>query len=148
MQKKLRTNINKKHQTKKTMKELTPEEKLVYDQIVNCEKRITQLQIARRVFVGCHERFEGYDKPKESSLRKVRQIIFNLRMEHGLQILSDRKGYYIMGKGDIEDAKRFIDELEITAKAQAKSYWSRYKKMSITLGVKNQYFEQQGKLFE
>ena len=128
--------------------ELSKEEQQVYDQIVSCKGKITQLQIARKVWVGCHEKFEGYDKPKESTLRKVRQIIHDLRMKHGLQILSDRKGYYIMKKGDIDDAKRFIDELEMTAKAQAKSYFARYKKMSVTLGVKSQYFEQQGKLFE
>ena len=128
--------------------ELSKEEKAVYDQIVNCNGRISQLDLARKVYVGCHEKFEGYNQPKGSTTRKIRQIIFNLRMQHGLQILSDRKGYYIMKKGDIEDAKRFIDELEMTAKAQAKTYFARYKKMSITLGVKNQYFEQQGKLFE
>lgn len=128
--------------------ELSKEEQAVYDQIVNCKGRISQLDLARKVYVGCHEKFEGYNQPKGSTTRKIRQIIFNLRMQHGLQILSDRKGYYIMKKGDIEDAKRFIDELEMTAKAQAKTYFARYKKMSITLGVKNQYFEQQGKLFE
>lgn len=127
---------------------LNKEEQAVYDEIAHCEGRITQLQLARKVFVGCHERFEEYNTPKESSLRKIRQIIFDLRMKHDLQILSDRKGYYLMKKGYVEDAKRFIDELEITAKAQAKSYFARYKKMSVTLGVKSQYFEQQGKLFE
>jgi hypothetical protein len=130
------------------MKELSPEQQQVYDCIVNSEGKITQLQIARKIYVGCHERFEGYDNPKQSTLRKVRQIIFDLRMNHGLRILSSRKGYYLMKEGDKEDAKRFIDELEVTAKAQAKSYWARYKKMAVTLGVKNQYFEQQGKLFE
>jgi homoserine trans-succinylase len=125
---------------------LNEEERNIYDLIVNSGSRITQLQLARKAFVGCHERFEGYDTPKQSTLRKVRQLVNDLRMKHDLQILSDRKGYYIMRSK--ADAEVFIKELEITAKAQTKAYFERYRKMSRTLGIKSDYFEQQGKLFE
>ena len=54
---------------------LNKEEKAVYDCIREADGRITQLQLARKVYVGCHDKFEGYDNPKQSTLRKVRQII-------------------------------------------------------------------------
>ena len=122
-------------------KELTEEEKQVYDLIVHCNGRITQLEIARKAFVGCHDRFENYDNPKASTLRKVRQIIRDLRINHGLFILSDPKGYWIMK--DKSEVHKYLRRMEVVAKASAKSYFDTYKAMQRNFGIKSEYFEKQ-----
>jgi len=125
---------------------LTNEEKLVYDEIVACNGRITQLQLARKVFVGCHERFEGYDNPKQSTLRKIRQIIRDLRMKHGLFILSDEEGYWVMKEKS--EAKTYIERMERIAKATTKGYFDTFRAMQKAFGVTSEYFSKQGELFE
>lgn len=126
--------------------ELTNEEKLVYDEIVACNGRITQLQLARKVFVGCHEKFEGYDNPKQSTLRKIRQIIRDLRMKHGLFILSDEEGYWVMREKS--EAKIYIERMERIAKATTKGYFDTFRAMQKAFGVTSEYFSKQGELFE
>lgn len=128
------------------MTDLTHEEKLVYDEIVACNGRITQLQLARKIFVGCHERFEGYDNPKQSTLRKIRQLIRDLRMKHGLFILSDEEGYWVMK--DKSEAKTYIERMERIAKATTKGYFDTYKAMQRNFGIRSDFFEQQGSLFD
>jgi hypothetical protein len=128
------------------MSNLTHEEKLVYDEIVACNGRITQLQLARRVFVGCHDRFEGYDNPKQSTLRKIRQIIRDLRMNHGLFILSDEEGYWVMK--DKSEAKTYIERMERIAKATTKGYFDTFRAMQKAFGVTSEYFSKQGELFD
>ena len=122
----------------------TKEEQDVYDAIVNCEKRITQLDLARKVFVGCHKKFEGYDQPKQSTLRQIRQIVRDLRLNHKLQILSDSDGYFI--KRTQEEAILYMDILERKAKAASKSHMVTYREMSKILGVTSDYFERQIKI--
>ena len=126
--------------------ELTNEEKAIYDLIVASPGRITQLQLARKAFVGCHERFEGYDNPKQSTLRKVRQIVRDLRMKHGLFILSDEEGYWVMK--DKAEAKTYIERMERIAKATTKGYFETFRAMQKAFGVTSEYFSKQGELFE
>lgn len=125
---------------------LTKEEKAVYDCIREADGRITQLQLARKVYVGCHDKFEGYDNPKQSTLRKVRQIIRDLRMNHGLFVLSDEEGYWLMK--DREEAKTYIERMERIAKATTKGYFETFKAMQKAFGVTSEYFIKQGQLFE
>lgn len=127
------------------MTQLNEEEKKVYDLILRSNDRITQLDIARKVFVGCHERFEGYDNPKQSTLRKVRQIIRDLRMKHGLFVLSDTDGYWIMKSRD--EAAKYIERMERIAKSSAKGYFETYQAMQKNFGVTSTYFNKQGELF-
>ena len=125
---------------------LTTDEKSVYDCIVNSNGRVTQLQIAHlEPFLGSHPIHENYT-PKASTLRRIRQIVRDLRMKHDLHILADTKGYFIMKNK--EDGIKYVKDLEVTAKAQAKAWFDRYRKMSKLVGIKSDYFEQQGKLFE
>jgi len=124
--------------------ELNTEEKAVYDEILHCEGRVTQLQLARRVFVGCHEKFEGYDNPKQSTLRKVRQIVRDLRMKHNLFVLSDEGGYWIMK--DREEAKAYIERMERIAKSTTKGYFETYQCMKKLFGITSEYFDGQGNL--
>ena len=127
------------------IQELTNDQKLVYDLIVNSGSRITQLEIARKApSLGSHERHEGY-LSMESTLRKVRAIIRDLRIKNGLFILSDRRGYWIM-KSDSEK-REYLQRLEKTAKASAKAYYVTYEAMKRNMGIKSEYFEKQTSLF-
>ena len=125
--------------------ELTNDQKTVYDLIVNSNGRITQLDIARKApSLGSHERHEGY-LSMESTLRKVRQIIRDLRIKNGLFILSDRKGYWIMKSP--EEKIEYLTRLEKQAKASAKAYFVTYECMKRNGGMKSEYFEKQLQLF-
>jgi hypothetical protein len=125
---------------------LSKNEQIVYDLIRNCDRRITQLQIARAApQLGSHEKHEGY-MSMDSTLRKIRQIVRDLVMKHGLHILSDGKGYWI--KQSQEEAEKYMKIFERQAKASAKSYMQRYHVMSKVFGIRSDYFDQQGKLFD
>jgi len=127
------------------IQQLTEDQKLVYDLIVNSDGRITQLDIARKApSLGSHERHEGY-LTLDSTLRKVRQIIRDLRIKNGLFILSDRKGYWIMKSDD--EKREYLRRLEKTAKASAKAYYVTYEAMKRNMGIRSEYFESQPKLF-
>ena len=125
---------------------LTTDEKAVYDCIVNSNGRVTQLQISRAApNLGSSAKHEGY-LSHDSTLRKIREIIRTLRLKHKMQILSDKKGYFL--KRTDEDAKTYMETLERSAKASAKSFMVTYAEMSKILGIRSDFFEKQGKLFE
>ena len=125
--------------------ELTEDQKTVYDLIVNSGGRITQLDIVKKApQLGSHEKHEGY-MTIDSTLRKVRQIIRDLRIKNGLFILSDRNGYWVM-KSE-EEKREYLRRLEKTAKASAKAYYVTYEAMKRNMGVNSEYFEKQTSLF-
>lgn len=125
---------------------LTKEEQTVYDLIRNSTGRITQLEIARAApELGSHAKHEGYIG-EQSTLRKIRQIVRDLRLSHKMQILSDNDGYFI--KRTPEDAAKYIEALERKAKASAKSFMVTYHEMSRVLGVKSDYFDTQMTMFQ
>jgi hypothetical protein len=127
------------------MIELSKDEQAVYDLIVAAKTKITQLQIARQTCLGSHEVHEGYDV-KDSTLRKVRQIIRDLRIEKGLFILSDTKGYWVMKSRD--EVTDYLKKMETKAKASAKGYFETFRAMAKNFGVTSEYFVEQGKLFK
>lgn len=125
--------------------ELSKEEQQVYDVIRNCEKnRITQREIAMAVFVGSHEKYENYPV-KESTLRKVRFLIRELRMKHNLFILSDEEGYWLMKERS--EAVDYIERMERIAKATTRGYFDTFRAMQKAFGVTSTYFSKQGELF-
>jgi hypothetical protein len=128
------------------MEDLSLEHRVVYDLIKSAGK-ITQLQIARsEKWLGCHPTHEAYGDKKETTLRQVRQIIRDLRLKHGVLILSDNTGYWIMK--DRTEAIEYISRIEKVAKAQAKAWFETYAAMKKNFGISSDYFNQQGKLFE
>lgn len=123
------------------MPNLTPEEQAVYNLIKDSENRITQLQISKHEqWLGCHEKEMHLNIDKQqSTLRKIRAIIRDLRIKHGLLILSDREGYYFLTSP--EQGKEFIERLEKTAKAQAKAWFVTYSAIKKNLGITSEYFD-------
>ena len=124
--------------------EMTPEETAVLN-LISSNERITQVQIARSAsWLGSHPIHEGYYN-EQSTLRRVRQIVRDLRMKHGKVILSDRLGYWIMN--DRSEAMEYIRRMEKMAKAQAKAWFETYAVMKKNFGVTSEYFSTQGDLF-
>ena len=127
---------------------MTKDEQLVYDLISNSNGRITQLQISKSAaWVGSHEVHEAHLQVnhQQSTLRKIRQIIRDLRIKYSKPILSDLHGYWIMKNKS--EAEEYIKRIERTAKAQANAWFTTFQTMRNNFGVKSTYFEAQQKLF-
>lgn len=118
-------------------------ELIIFELIENCDKRITQRQIAlHENLLGCHPIYESninLPNPNESTLRKVRQIIRDLRLIHNAPILSDVKGYFV--PQDESEINEYLTRVEKLAKAQARAWHETYQHMKNTFAVESSYFE-------
>ena len=126
------------------------EERAVMRILVNARDnkvgKITQVEIAQNAdWMGCHPKYEDV-KRNETTLRKVRQVVRDLRINRGAPILSDDDGYWIPRFQ--EEIDEYMDRLERIAKAQAASYLETYKAMDSILGVRSKYFETQRGLID
>jgi len=106
--------------------------------------RLSQLDIANsEKWLGCHRHENGRVRnAAESTLRKVRQIIQDLRRNHGIPVLSDRDGYFLPSTS--AEGEEYIVGLERQSRAAAASYMVTYHAMRKTLGVTNRFFEAVG----
>ena len=110
---------------------------------------ITQRDLAKsEAWLGCHETHEGdkVQNPSETTLRKVRQIIRDLRLKHNAPILSDRDGYWI--PSDSREVQEYLQRIEQEARSQAAAWFETYKAMKGTFGVQSAFFEGSQSLFE
>lgn len=106
--------------------------------------KATQTDIAKaEPWMKCHEKYEQgvVINPDETTLRKVRQIIRDLRVIHFAPILSDRHGYWIPTSENEVDA--YLKRIESEAKAQIKSWIETGKSMKIAFGVTSQFLNDQ-----
>ena len=82
--------------------------------------KMTQVQIARsEPYLGQHPQFERHPT-SGTSLRRVRQIIHDLKVKHRIVIVSDVKGYWI--PETLKEAETYLDSMERQARSSAKSY--------------------------
>lgn len=105
--------------------------------------KITQGDIAKsQEWLGCHPKYESdvVRNKRESTLRQVRQIIRNLRIDHKIPILSDNKGYWIPRTES--EVIEYVERMEKIAKAQAASWHQTYRAVSETLNVTSSFFDQ------
>ena len=124
--------------------QLTYDEQCVLNLISNANYRITQQEIAdSERWLGSHPIHE-IDR-SESTLRKIRQIIRDLRIKNGYMILSDSKGYWLMKNK--HEAIEYCERIERMAKSQAKAWFETYNAMRKNFNLTSDYFDQQGKLF-
>jgi hypothetical protein len=124
--------------------QLTNDEQCILNLISNANYRITQQEIAKSErWLGSHPIHE-IDR-KESTLRKIRQVIRDLRIKGGYMILSDIKGYWLMK--DRQEAIEYCERIERMAKSQAKAWFETYNAMRKNFDLTSDYFEKQGKLF-
>jgi len=123
---------------------LTDDEQCILNLISSTNNRITQQEIAAsQRWLGSHPIYE-IDR-KESTLRKIRQVIRDLRIKKGYMILSDAKGYWIMK--DRQEAIEYCERIERMAKSQARAWFETYNAMRKNFNLSSDYFEKQGKLF-
>lgn len=103
---------------------------------------VTQREIAKQErWLGCHPEHEAdiVANEMETTLRQVRQVIRDLRINHSVPILSDRTGYWIcMDEGE---AREYITTLEREARAQAKAWFETYGAMNKIVGIESPFFE-------
>lgn len=107
---------------------------------------ITQAQIAQsEAWMGSHPKHENWGT-NQTSLRKVRQVIRDLRLIRGAPIISDDKGYWIPHtRAEVDE---YVARLEQTAKAQAVAWHETYRAMDKVFEVRSEYFEAQAHLFD
>ena len=103
--------------------------------------QITQLEIARsEKWMGCHEReIDVVQCTLESTVRQIRQIIRNLRINHMVPILSDSYGYFL--PSTIDEAHEYIERTEREARSRAASSIETYRIMKKSLGISSNFFE-------
>ena len=124
--------------------QLTSDEQSILNLISSTNNRITQQEIANSErWLGSHPIHE-VDR-RESTLRKIRQVIRDLRIKKGYMILSDAKGYWIMK--DRQEAIEYCERIERMARSQARAWFETYNAMRKNFNLSSDYFEQQGKLF-
>lgn len=121
---------------------LNSEEKIVYELIKGCTGRITQRQIMTHArYIGCHPIHEddiGLVNKQESTLRKIRQVIRDLRIIHFAPILSDAKGYFIPETE--EEVKEYLERMEKTVKAQQAAWRETYIVMKSVFEIESDFF--------
>ena len=106
-------------------------------------RKITQSQIAQNArWMGSHPH-ENYSS--ETTLRKIRQVIRDLRMKRGAPILSDTNGYWI--PEDKSEIDGYIEQLELIAKAQTKAWFETYEAMKRIFDIHSEYFEGKNRLW-
>ena len=111
--------------------------------------RLSQRDIVKSAaWLGCHPRHEAevVANEFESTTRQVRQIIRNLRLTHGIPVLSDCRGYFLPSSH--EEAVEYIGRLEAEAKARAAASMVTYHGMKKSLGVTSRFFESLGDIAE
>lgn len=121
--------------------EMTEEMVIVMNAVINAtraKQKISQREIAdSEPWLGCHGKFEGdivaRNKQHESTLRQVRQIVHDLRVDFGIPIISDRNGYWIPTTEG--EANAFIERLEAETKASIASKAQTYKALRNSLNV-------------
>jgi len=122
--------------------EMTQDQIAVMEAIVassRMRKKITQQQIAdSEPWLGYHKKYEDElvpdSKKRESTLRQVRQIIRDLRINYHVPIISDRNGYWIPTTSD--EADQFIERLEAETKARIAASVETYKALRTSLNVR------------
>ena len=116
---------------------LTDDEQSILNLISSTNNRITQQEIANSErWLGSHPIHE-VDR-RESTLRKIRQVIRDLRIKKGYMILSDAKGYWIMK--DRQEAIEYCERIERMARSQARAWFETYNAMRKNFNLSSDYF--------
>lgn len=119
-------------QIKTAKPDMTKEERTIAG-LLWCQygQPLTQRQIAELAKgLGAHPRFEN-PSITDTTLRYVRQVIHDLKVTHGILIVSSPKGYWYPNTS--KEAEEYVERLEKQAKASAKSHMVTSKVMERTL---------------
>lgn len=127
---------------------------LVLNLLTNATVKMTQIDILEsHQWLGSHPVHEAHldINHQQSTLRRIRGLIRDLRIKHGKIILSDVHGYWIPKPGeDVElvkaQAMEYLTRIEKMARAQAKAWKDTYLAMKANFNIRSEYFEQDPQL--
>lgn len=133
------TRLNKYIHKKLTSGDLNDDEMLVLIYLMQQTRPVRQWQVAQELpTLGSYERYE--DQNSDTTKRKVRGVIRDLRVIHGIPVMSSPVGYWLpITETEIVE---FVEHLEIIAKAQTKAYFQTYRSMKKLTDVTSNFFEE------
>lgn len=130
-----------------------PEDRWVAEYILHkweSWKKVTQRELAEAApWIGPHVHFETKAAEKgffDTTTRRVREIVRNLRVKHGMPILSDHDGYYFPWYPD--QCRLMLTKMEREVYARARSSYETYREMQKIFGVSSEKMERFGKIVQ
>jgi hypothetical protein len=106
----------------------TQEQREVLDVLTTTLGKVTQRDLAKRCpMLGRHWREQATAADDETTLRKVRQVVRDLRVELRVPILSDPKGYWLPRTDD--EVVEYVDRVEKQARATARAWFETLKSL-------------------
>lgn len=102
--------------------------------------RFHQRDIARLLPRLGKTEYEPDDPSSDSTLRRVRQIVRDLRVIHHVSILSDTSGYWLPSSS--AECSVFLERLERTSAAQARAWLETYDALAASTSVRSRIFDE------
>lgn len=123
-------------------KAFTPHEEAVLSFLTAnwSDKEVTQKEIAESAKWKATHPLLGETTNINTTTRKIRRVIRNLRVEHRLPILHNEHGHYLPQTE--EDIIDFMERLELEAKSRAASTIETYKIMKDSFGISSPTLDQ------
>lgn len=107
--------------------------------------KITQKTLAEQLpHIGGHPKYDS--RTEDTTLRKIRQVIRDLRTKRWAPILADVDGYWI--PNNEREAKEYIERMEKEVRARVVASFETYRAMKESLGISSTYLDGQEKLLE
>lgn len=138
----IKQNIKLRFEELKKANAILEEEIVVCSMILESSHSLTQRDIARSApWLGCHPKHERdvSGNEFETTTRKVRHVVRNLRIKHKIPILSSTSGYFVPDTN--EEVSEYLDRMERESKSRAEASIETYRVMAETLNIKSEYFE-------
>ena len=119
--------------------------RVLYNRWKEKQGKITQKAIAELLpHVGGHPKYDS--RTEDTTLRKIRLVIRNLRTLRWAPILADVEGYWI--PNNEQEAKDYIDRTEREVRARVVASFETYRAMRESLGIASSYLDGQEKLLD
>jgi len=119
--------------------------RLLHTKWKNYDGKVTQKAIAEALpHIGGHPKFDS--RTEETTLRKIRQVVRDLRTLRWAPILADVDGYWL--PDNEREAKEYMVKLEREVRARVVASFETYKAMRESLGVSSTYLDGQEKLLD
>lgn len=92
--------------------------------------------------IGGHPKYDS--RHEETTLRKIRQVVRDLRTLRWAPILADNRGYWIPQTE--KECKDYIDRVEKEVKARVVASFETYRAMKESIGISSDYLDRQARL--
>ena len=117
--------------------------RVLYQRWQRGEGKITQRELADAVpDLGRHQREKV--PTEETTLRKIRQVVRDLRVLRWAPVISDGDGYWI--PRNEAEAREYIERMEAEVKARVAASFETYRAMRESLGITSNFLDRQERL--